>query len=102
MALPIHAPRSRVIGGTTGDVDDGELTLLGEGIVGGQPGDRLTGGQPTAQQFEPVRAVTEVGQRLSGDRPDLGAAPWHGVADGQALRRHGDTPRARCRIERND
>ena len=75
----------------------------GPPVVGGrQPLHGLLRAEPVTEQREAVRAVTRVGERLGGDRPDVRLGPGDDGADTEELRLDGDAPLLRLEVARDD
>jgi hypothetical protein len=91
-AGPVEAAGSGERRAAAGRVDDADLALLALGVGGGQPVDCLLRRRACGEELKAVRPVRDVGKRLRGDRPGLGARPRHDRADRQELRRHDHSP----------
>jgi hypothetical protein len=99
---PVEAIGSGVAGSAAVAVDDPDLAL-GTALVGaGQARDGVVGREPFAQEREALGAVARVGERLRGDRSDLGLGEGTDRADGEELRLHGDAPLPRLEVARRD
>ena len=67
-----------MVGRAPGGVDHGELAPIRQWVFTGEPGDRVLGGQPAAQQIEPVGPVAELASACVAMAPT--SAPPHGTA----------------------
>src|ERR1035441_10222537 len=96
LALAVARPVRRVGAGESGDVtlmvDDGHLAaiLAGEGVVGEEFVDHLSGGESLAEQYEAARAVAHIDVGLGSDAAGAGLGPGHHGADGKVLGGDGD------------
>src|SRR5919204_3334054 len=105
-AGPSAGPREAVLA-TEGraaplSVDDPDLAVLAALVRLRQPLDDLLGGQPLAEQREPLGAVARIRPRLRGDRAHVRLRPRDERADGEELRLHRDAPLAAAEVATDD